>query len=67
MALDNITGRAWEELESVGVSRAFLEERVPPLSRPELLARADGLIPGVEEPTVLPAAEVARAVEIPLA
>ncbi|MDR1125210.1 MAG: hypothetical protein LBM64_03995 [Deltaproteobacteria bacterium] len=67
MDLDNIAGRAWEELESVGINRAFLEERVAPLSRPELLARADELIPGVEDARALPAAEVARAVEIPLA
>jgi hypothetical protein len=64
--LDRITGRAWEELQSVGLSRAFMEERSAPLSRAELLARAEELLPGLEEAQALPAAEVARAVEIPL-
>jgi hypothetical protein len=64
--LANITARAWEELESVGISRAFMEEPAAPLSRAALLGRADALLPGVEDARALPVTEVARTVEIPL-
>lgn len=46
--LDNINADAWIELESVGISRAWLEETVTPLSRVEAIARAEEILPGIE-------------------
>ncbi len=44
---DNITRRAWIELESVGLSREKLEEPAPVLTRDEVIAHADEIIPGM--------------------
>jgi len=48
IAFDNITERAWIELESVGITRQWLKEAVKPMSRSEIIAHADEIIPGVE-------------------
>jgi hypothetical protein len=47
IAFDNITDRAWIELESVGISRKSLETPSKPLSRAEVIARADEILPGM--------------------
>ena len=46
---DNISERAWIELESVGMGRAKLEEATPVMSREEIIAKADSIIPGMED------------------
>lgn len=48
--LDNITPRAWLELESVGFSREMLESPAPKLTEAEVLDRADEILPGVVNP-----------------
>lgn len=47
---DNITPRAWLELESVGFSREYLETPVPKLTEAEVLEHADEILPGVDDP-----------------
>ena len=47
--LDNISKRAWIELESVGITRESLEKTVTPMSREEVIANADKIIPGMED------------------
>ncbi len=47
--LDNISKRAWIELESIGITREKLEADAPVLSREEIIAKADTIIPGMED------------------
>ena len=47
--LDNIRANAWEELESVGITRAWLEEPHEFMTREEVIARADEIVPGVNQ------------------
>ena len=58
IAFDNITGGAWEELSSVGITREKLEEKAPVLGRTEILERADELVPGVENATRINSTEI---------
>ena len=60
IALDNINADAWIELESVGISRASLEEKAAPLSREEVLARADEILPGMESGKTYPVSSICR-------
>lgn len=46
---DNIVERAWIELNSVGITRQWLEEPNEILTREELLDRADEIIPGMSD------------------
>ncbi len=46
--LDNIAQRAWIELESVGITREKLEAPSKVMSREEVIAHADEIIPGME-------------------
>ena len=46
--LDNITERAWIELESIGITREKLEAPSNVMSREEVIAHADEIIPGME-------------------
>ena len=46
--LDNITSRAWIELESVGITREKLEAPSKPMTREEVIAHADEIIPGMD-------------------
>lgn len=48
--LDNIAANAWVELESVGISRAWLEEKSEPMTREQVIAQADSIIPGLIDP-----------------
>lgn len=45
---DNISERAWIELESIGFTREVLEAPCKVLSRGEIIAQADSLIPGMD-------------------
>lgn len=45
---DNITERAWIELESVGITREKLEAPSNVMSREEVIAHADEIIPGMD-------------------
>ena len=45
--LDNISHDAWVELESIGITRAWMEEEHKIYTREELLAHADEVVPGV--------------------
>lgn len=47
IALDNIAPRAWVELESIGMTREKLEAPAEILSRDEIIAKADEIIPGM--------------------
>ena len=47
---DNITEKAQEELASVGITFDFLKAPVKKLSKEEIIAKADDIIPGVEKP-----------------
>ena len=46
--LDNITQRAWIELESIGITREKLEAPSNVMSREEVIAHADEIIPGMD-------------------
>ena len=45
---DNITERAWVELESIGITREKLEAPSKVMTREEVIAHADEIIPGME-------------------
>ena len=47
IAFDNIEADAWIELESIGITRADLEKPSKPLTREEVIARADEILPGM--------------------
>lgn len=46
---DNITSRAWIELDSVGVSKKFLQTPGKIMTREEVIANAKDIIPGMED------------------
>ncbi len=46
--LDNITQRAWIELESIGITREKLEAPSNVMSREEVIEHADEIIPGMD-------------------
>ncbi|MDR3560340.1 MAG: hypothetical protein P4N59_02700 [Negativicutes bacterium] len=62
--LENITPRAWLELESVGVLKQQFGEPSPRLSRAEILSRAEEIIPGVVQPHQVKSTEYFNQVEI---
>ena len=45
--LDNIAPRAWIELNSVGITREMLEAPSEVMTREEIIANADKIIPGM--------------------
>lgn len=49
IALDNIEENAWVELESVGITREKLEAPSKVMSREEIIANADTVLPGMED------------------
>lgn len=63
---DNITDRAWIELNSLGITREFLEDRKAPLSREEVIAQADSIIPGLDGASRYSSDEVVKIGEIDL-
>ncbi|MGL4791493.1 MAG: hypothetical protein ACRCW1_08805 [Anaerotignaceae bacterium] len=46
---DNITPMAYEELESVGITKEWMTEKVDILTPEEIIANADQIIPGIDE------------------
>lgn len=49
IAIDNIDDRAWVELESVGITREWLQSPSEKLTREEMLERADEIVPGLAD------------------
>lgn len=47
---DNITENAWRELSSIGITRKWLEDSQKAMTKEEVLAKVDEIIPGVESP-----------------
>ncbi|MCD8037169.1 MAG: hypothetical protein LUE88_07335 [Clostridiales bacterium] len=66
IALDNIEDRAWIELESVGISRKDLEAPSEKLSKEEVIARADEIVPGISEGKLYKVADICKVYEIEL-
>jgi hypothetical protein len=61
-----LTDPAQEELDAVGITRVFIQEKVPILSREEILSRADEIVPGVQNPKKYSAPEIVFEREIPV-
>jgi len=66
IALERMTDKALAELASVGVTREFLLAAPAPMTAPELLERADEVIPGLEDATPMPAADMVTRIEVPV-
>ena len=49
IAFDNITERAWIELESVGITKESRKASSKVLTRDEVIAQADSIIPGMDD------------------
>ena len=64
---DNITAKAREELASVGMGPEFFAAQPEPITESELLARADEIIPGAEDTTLVPAGTLIQDLQIPVA
>ncbi len=60
---DNIIPAAWEELKSVGITREWLEKPLN-ISRDEVIARADELLPGINDAHKHKAREVIKELEL---
>ena len=58
--LENIEDKAWVELESIGIDRAFLEAETQPISREQILADADRIIPGIVDPKTFKVADISE-------
>lgn len=63
---DHIVDRAWIELNSVGITRKWLEEPNTVLTREELLEKADEIIPGIVDGKVFTVSDITeiRAFEV---
>ncbi|MCL1992740.1 MAG: hypothetical protein FWG66_07320 [Spirochaetes bacterium] len=59
-----IEDSAQAELDAVGITQAFLKEKVPPLNGKEIQERADEIIPGVDGAKKINAKEIALEREI---
>ncbi|ABB15582.1 hypothetical protein [Carboxydothermus hydrogenoformans] len=64
--IENITPAARLELEALGIDLDKLPEITPKLSREEIIARADEIIPGVENAELIPSTAIIEKVEIVL-
>lgn len=62
----NITPAARLELAAIGIHVDTMLDTVPQLSREEIIAKADAIIPGVENATRLPSTQVIQRVVIPI-
>ncbi len=63
IAFDNIEERAWIELESVGIHRKDLEAPSTPLSKEEVIARADEIVPGISDGKLFKVADIVKECE----
>ncbi len=64
IALDKIEDRAWIELESVGIRKADLEKPSKPMSREEIIAKAEEILPGMAQGKLYKNSEVVEIREI---
>lgn len=64
--LENISSRAWLELESVGLAKSQFTKPGLQLSREEIIARADEIIPGLIEPKQVKSTEYFKVVQVQL-
>ena len=62
--IENMTERALEELESVGCTKEWMLEQVPVMTEEEILANADTIIPGIDNPTKFKASELVQVVSV---
>lgn len=60
IAFDHITENAYEELKSVGITKEWLKVPVEKLSEEEIIAKADEIIPGVENMHKMKASELVK-------
>lgn len=63
IAWERITDRAWIELNSVGITKEYLQS-LPRLTEDEVIARADELIPGMEDAVTVKAEDIVRDIVI---
>ena len=61
---DNITERAYEELGSVGFTREWMEAKTDLLSPEEIIAKADDIIPGIDDATKYDVSDLVQVVSI---
>ena len=61
---DNITDRAYEELSSVGITKEWLQEEIIALTADEVIAQADTIVPGINNPRKFRASEITVLKEI---
>ena len=64
--LENISKRAWLELESIGLTKNQLTAPGLQLSRNEIIARSDEIIPGLIEPHQVKSTDYFKPVEVQL-
>jgi len=62
--LENISSRAWLELESIGLSKAQFMAPSPKLSRNEIIAQADEIIPGLIDARQVNSTEYFKLIEV---
>lgn len=61
---DNITPKALEELASVGITMEYLKAPNEAMSEEEIIANADSIIPGVDNPVLVNSEELVEKVKI---
>ena len=64
IALDSINKRAWIELDSLGMTREWLESDTEILSEEEFLNRADDLISGIPNGKIYKVSEIVQNLEV---
>lgn len=64
--LENISPRAWLELESIGVTKSQFLTPGLQLSRDEIIARADEIIPGLIKPRQVKSTDYFKSIEVQL-
>lgn len=62
--LDNISERAWLELESVGIHKIDLEKPSPKLCREDIIAQAEDIIPGLDSPKRVKAPDFFKKIDL---
>ncbi|MCQ4726756.1 hypothetical protein NE664_08820 [Anaerotignum faecicola] len=61
---DNITERAYEELASIGCTKEWMTEKVDILTPEEIIARADEIIPGIDDATKYDVSDLVQVVTV---
>ncbi len=57
---DNMTKASFDELKSVGFTKEWMLENVEALTTDEIIARADEIIPGVDQPKTYKASDIVQ-------